>query len=90
MKDAYFSLEGSERVGCAFYLDKSGAKVAVSEVVEVGKKPQSKWSDLVFIGQVQNQCVKECPLEGDDEDRERHGLDEYEEDEEDEDESWRR
>lgn len=65
MKDAYFSLEGSERVGCAFYLNKSGAKVAVSEVVEVGKKPQSKWSDLVFIGQVQNQCVKECPLEGD-------------------------
>jgi len=41
--------------------------------VEVGKKPQSKWPDLVFIGQVQNKCVKECPLEGDDEDRERHG-----------------
>jgi hypothetical protein len=65
-KDAYYSAESARRVGCAFYPDKSGVEVAVSEVVDVGRKPVSRWPDLVFVGQVRNVCVRSVPLEHDD------------------------
>lgn len=60
-KKAYFSSECDTLYGSALYRSSSGGLVAVTEVVEIGNKPVSKWPDLVRVGFVY-ECVQGAPM----------------------------
>lgn len=52
MLDAYYSDKACEYGDPAIYISTDGTHVAVTEVVECGRKPVSNWPDLRFIGNV--------------------------------------
>lgn len=52
MKDAYYSANADYVCGYAIYLNERGVEVKVTEVVEIGTPPFSKWPDLKYIGTV--------------------------------------
>jgi hypothetical protein len=52
IKDAYFSYQGASRCGFCTYKREDGKEIAITEIINVGRKPGSKWKDLEYVGRV--------------------------------------
>lgn len=50
--DGYYSAKQANLVGFSIYRDMYGNSFLVTEVVNAGNPPNSKWDDLLFVGKV--------------------------------------
>jgi hypothetical protein len=53
----WYSAASDKKFGHAIYLDKDGLEIKITEVISDGKKPLSKWNDLICVGEV-DKCIK--------------------------------